>query len=507
MKDRPEAPCATNILFPAALAVLIRLQDFFVHFHDWDEAAMMAQAWAVTQGQILYVDIFQIHPALNIFFFVPFFLIFNPDTAPHLIKITNCLLIIGGAVLVYMCARARTKNQHTGMIASTAFVLCFAANWAKSSHGEFYAAFPLLGAAYLLLFKKNPIYRDYFSAGICLAVACFFKQTAVFDSAALLAGALLLRSDSGQTTRQMRAAFAGALTIFTAVSMYFLYAGAWTQAMTSMWITPLTGYSGLAEAPGLYSFFTQRAHTLSAVVRSVAAELPVLTLAAASGAAITLRAKKPRVLTEPERVCAACLLWLITDLVGIALIGRFYPHYLIQIIAPLILLSVFALRMIPEGKLEILFKTFALLTFSLALRSASSAISELAARNWAPKRVVQSQKTAEIIRKVTKPTDRIFLYRAWNLDVFFLSRRLSNNGIYMFIDMISEHSKNREIEAAKRKEFTDNLPRVIAVDPTGWLFPKADAFFRDILRRHYDLLTSETGINIYLKRTPRDHDD
>src|SRR5215470_9855928 len=78
---------------PILVGVLVRIPDTFYHFRDWDEASMMAQAWSMTRGQVLYRDVPQIHGALNIALLVPFFTILPPDAAPHAIKVFNLLLV------------------------------------------------------------------------------------------------------------------------------------------------------------------------------------------------------------------------------------------------------------------------------------------------------------------------------------------------------------------------------------------------------------------------------
>lgn len=62
-----------------ALVLLGRVPSLFYHFANPDEVALMAESWAMTQGQVLYKDIAQIHPPLNLAIIVPFFHIFRPE--------------------------------------------------------------------------------------------------------------------------------------------------------------------------------------------------------------------------------------------------------------------------------------------------------------------------------------------------------------------------------------------------------------------------------------------
>ena len=63
-------------LWTLLIVVLVFLTRFHTLFHnylDWDEAAMMSEAYAMMQGQVLYRDIHQIHPLFQFFIFIPFF--------------------------------------------------------------------------------------------------------------------------------------------------------------------------------------------------------------------------------------------------------------------------------------------------------------------------------------------------------------------------------------------------------------------------------------------------
>ena len=66
----------------AILVLLGRVPSLFFHHSDWDEAALMAESWAMTRGQVLYKDIVQIHPPLNFAILVPFFHVFRPEWVP-----------------------------------------------------------------------------------------------------------------------------------------------------------------------------------------------------------------------------------------------------------------------------------------------------------------------------------------------------------------------------------------------------------------------------------------
>ena len=100
-----------------------------------------------------------------------------------------------------------------------------------------------------------------------------------------------------------------------------------------------------------------------------------------------------------------------------------------------------------------------------------------------------------------KKGDRIFLYGINNLDVFYLSGRLSNNGIYMYIDMDSTHINDEELEASKRREFAAHPPALMIVNSSSNFHKNttrsAEDFFMALIRDRYNLRKSIGGADFY----------
>src|SRR3990172_3321611 len=91
---------AVGIFFIALFVSLVRYHSLFFHYVDWDEAAMMSESWAMTQGQVLYRDIRQIHPPFQFFIFIPFFYLLPVHIVPFAVKLMNLLLVLLGTFLI-----------------------------------------------------------------------------------------------------------------------------------------------------------------------------------------------------------------------------------------------------------------------------------------------------------------------------------------------------------------------------------------------------------------------
>ncbi|MFH2203816.1 MAG: hypothetical protein ABIJ96_11915 [Elusimicrobiota bacterium] len=488
MPEKRVFPPYAAFLALALFVVLLRLPDIFTHFKDWDEAAMMSQAWALTRGQILYRDIFQLHAVLNIALFVPFFLLFSPDAAPHAIKLFNAVLIFGGALAVRRAAVKWLASPALALLTAFLFAACFRWGWAQSSHGEFYALLPTLWAAHILLFSKDLSPRRLFAAGLLGGVAFYLKQTALFDTAALWAIALH-RSRPGRRAATAAALAGGFAAVTAVITLYFAAHGAGKTALYSIWARPVLNYAGRA---------TGRLRLVGTIAHAYAGYFSLMFAAAAAGAYALIR-RRGAALSDGDRIFIYLALWLAADLCGLILGGRFYPHYLIQLIPATVLLSVHVLRGLHVRLQATAARAFIAIALIFGLHDAAGRLASLSAAGWRTPQVAQSQAAADYVRAHTRPQDRIFVYKAENLDIFYLARRLSSNGIYMFIDMVAEHTHDAATEERKRQELLAAPPAAIIVDPRGLRFASAETFFADIIKKHYQPAATISGLRIYLR--------
>lgn len=466
-------------LWIAGLVVLTRLPDVFSHYHDWDEAGMMSQAWAMTRGQVLYRDIFQYHPVLNFAVFVPFFACLKTSVAPHAVKAFNAALVFGGACLVRRLAARWEAGRDAALAAALLFVWLMGREWALSSYGEFYTIFPILLSAVLLQAKKP----SWFAVGALWATAFFLKQVAVYDAAALTFGFLLWRRPAG-----FLKIAAGALMIGAAVAVYFAAHGALAVAFDSMIASALAYRTVSVSLPMRIALFAKL--MLGPALRDFAACWLLVSAALWAGRR-SVKLKAPLTL---------CGIWLAVNSFGVWSIGKMQLHYVLVLVPPACLLAGLALASAPAE-----FRVRARLTLASLLISASAwtawpQLRALSMEQWLDQRARGSLALAEAIRRNTKDDERIFLFGINNLDVFYLSERLAANGVYLYLTMEFPALHEPEKVELERKRFRENPPALLlANNEPGFrdASPGLTDFIKGQLRERYKLIGTIGAADFY----------
>jgi hypothetical protein len=475
------------------MVLFVRSADVFYHFVDWDEASMMAQGWAMTRGEVLYRDLPQIHGVLNMAIFVPFFSIFNAAAAPHAIKAMNLTLVLLGAFMIRGIGRRWLANEPSALLAAMIFVFALGRLWAMSSHGEFYTIFPTVAAAALLFFPPPRMRLPYrmLAVGALFSTALFIKQVATFDAAALtLTWLAVSPEDRRQKLQALGWSLLGALVIVAAIAAYFFAHGAEIEWIDSMFSRVLH-YTEASDG--------SRAALLLELVQAVVGAFAPAVLAVAAGVMFLFTSDERR--SAEGRFFLALLAWLAGSTIAIIATGRFYDHYLLQLIPPTSLASVYIIsRMPPAVSRAVVFGTGTLL-FAYAALSGGSRLATLRATGWIPAEVQKSRALADAVRAYTRDDDRIFIYQAVNLDVFFLSGRLPAAGITMFIEMAEEHMGDVQLSMAKRRSLAEQPPALILFGKEQWWhIPVSEAFFRGLLQQSYERVAEVEDVALYRRR-------
>lgn len=454
----------------AALLLLTRLPDLFFHYRDWDEAEMMSEAWAMTQGEVLHRDIIHLHPLLQFALFVPFFLLLPPDAAPHAVKGFNALLALGGAWLARGLVRSWNGDAGAARAAGLLLLWLLGRPWALSSYGEFYTLFPALLSLWLLGLPRPP----FAVVGALWGAAFFVKQTAAFDAAALAAGWWLLRRPRRAEALVAAArAAAGACAVAAAVAAYFLAHGALGHALDALFVRPFA-YRLLPGMP----LPERAAHFAARMALPLLRDLAPALLAAGAG----LAAARGRV-SPPARLC---LLWLAAGAACVWSLGKMHPHYGLALVAPAALL---AGALLGEGApwRRHVSRALSALLLAAGLWTGAPAVAELARAGWRPEPVAGSQALAQAVRRHSAPGERVFVYGVQHLDVFYLAERAAAGGVYNYMAMEEWFVRDATLVSRQRAALAADPPALLVVNGTGRFpaSPESRAFFAALMRDRY----------------------
>ena len=483
-----------------AAVLATRSQNLVFPAYNWDEPAMMAESWAALHGQALYRDIYQIHPPLQFLVFMPFFLLFPPEVAPIAVRCFNLLLVYLGAWVVRKFFLHLDNTAAT--FAAVLFVLFLGQEWATSSHGDFYSVFPMLFSSYFILCRKDFSLLTASAVGFLWGIAFFFKQTAFFEAIALFLIFLFFRKNKistkvSETTAILLGFIAATILSFsygliqgtgpaTADAVVFRNVRLYTDSDKNSFLGADNNLlQAFAQAIGI---FLNEVSSLRIVFYALLLLWFVALIFAGKNTA-----SKASVSHRSIRLyLIASLLWFGHILVGVAFAGRFYNHYLIPTVTPVVLFFTSWFLMV-QPKIR---KTLLVAAIVLSLFGAGS----LFIHNWSKRSAAsavenRSHQIADFVKKHTDSEDRLFLIEECYLDIYYLAERKSPNGIYMYLDMDSDHTHDVSEEKRKRQEFVASLPKAIIWGSCSQ-YP-ADLFYSDIIASRYFLRANIQGAKIF----------
>ncbi|EKD28559.1 MAG: hypothetical protein ACD_79C00276G0003 [uncultured bacterium] len=465
---------------------------------------MMSEAWAMLNGQILYKDIYHAHPIFQFFIFIPFFILFDNNVVPHVIKFFNIILIFLGAILINKLAFKLYKSRllsFFGAVLFSSYLGYF--QWTQSSYGEFYALFPIIAAA-LLLYDINYIEKNkILYAGILCGIAFFIKQTSFFDILALIV-IFLISNKYPHKWKLLTILLGGIFISFMVAMIYPLYNSSFYETIQSIFFHNIISYANyssynfLEKFPKLFlTFFYQFKYIKHLIFFNDYIFYIFLLTIIFSIIFIIFGFVQNKNNKYYQVQCILCsLIWIVMVLIGIVFIGRFYGHYLVQISIPFVFLILSLIYSFPLflRHFYIIIGTILILIFSIV-----TFYSFIATNVFSPDAVKKSEEISQYISNITNNKDTIFLYKESALDIFYLSKRLSANGIYMFQDMDSAHTNDKTSENKFRSKLLINKPKIII---TGSLATSNgstfELFMQKLINANYALKTEIRGSKIFL---------
>ena len=299
-----------------ALAVALRLPTFVTRFFDADEAAIGVQGLVVRSGGTLYRDIFDRKPPLPpLAYAASFAATDSTDVRPMRVLVT-LFLVLGGLLMAHEAKRQWGTNAHAAW-AGTLFVTGAMALFPADAGAANYAHFAVLPGAAALLWSRRPQWFWALAAGIAFGLALLTRQSWLFALPAALYGTW--RSGSW---RGLGLFVIGTGAIISTVALYAPFGAYWEWNFTN--------------SPG---FVLAAAGIGISLLRALASSAAFIGFHITMAVALWMVLRRRNPLTVAGRDDRDVWLWLLSGLAAVAAGFRFFGHYWLQVVPPLVVLT------------------------------------------------------------------------------------------------------------------------------------------------------------------------
>ena len=298
------------------LAIVLRLPTLVTRLFDADEAAIGVQGLVVRSGGTLYRDIFDRKPPLPpLAYAASFSLTDSTDVRPMRVLVT-VLLALGGLLMAHEAKRRWGTNAHAAW-AGTLFVAGAMAFFPADAGGANYAHFALVPGAAALLWSRRSQWFWGLAAGAAFGLALLTRQ-----SWALALPAALYSAWCAGRWRNMGLIAVGTAATVSTVALYAPFGAYWEWNFTNSpgFVLAAAGVGisllrGLASSAAFIGFHITMAVCLW----------------------LTLRTRNP--LRAAGRDDRDLWVWLLSGLAAVAAGFRFFGHYWLQVLPPLVVLT------------------------------------------------------------------------------------------------------------------------------------------------------------------------
>ncbi|KKR11617.1 MAG: hypothetical protein UT39_C0005G0052 [Candidatus Woesebacteria bacterium GW2011_GWA1_39_21] len=311
----------TWLFFILLSVVILRIPNFFEPYSYGDETIYLTLGNGVRNGFTLYKDLHDNKPPL---------LYITAAIAGNLFWFKGLLLISSliGIVIFYRFSRKLfPKIRHFSSISTLIFSILSTLPFFEGNivNAENFMIIPTLLAFYILLFKNNS-YKNIFISGILFSISSMYKIPALFDVPAIfIYWVLLTKIDRKNLKKLAGKTLVLTVGIFLPIFVGFLYytaKGAFNEYLTAAYLQNFGYISSWRPYAQKEPFLVKNAPLLMRAFVVVVINFVLILL-------------RKRV----NKKFLFLVSWTSFSLFGITLSERPYPHYLLQVVASLSMLT------------------------------------------------------------------------------------------------------------------------------------------------------------------------
>ncbi len=465
-----------------ALTLILRIPSFFEPYYYGDEMIYLTLGQGVRQGLTLYKDIHDNKPPLlyltaaiseNLFWFKAILAFWNLITIAFFYKLAEKLL---------------AKNSKAQKVATFLFAILTAIPMLEGNivNAEmFIVGFTII--AFLILLRERPSFSGIFFAGVLLGIGTLFKVPAAFDLPVIVVY-WLLTTDLTNLKTIIKNTFILVLGFVAPIALTFGWSylqGSLSEYIKAAFLQNVGYLSSFRPGDVQKPFYVRNAPLL---IRAFLVALGI--------AGLFIYRKKI------SRHFIFFTVWTLLGLFAVTLSERPYPHYFIQVAAPVtLLMAMFLAEKSVEQSLSILpllvaflvpvyYKFYYYPTYSYYARFVSFVSGKIDKgtylQSFAPT-VQRNYKIAEFLSLSSRKSDRVFMWDPDSAIVYALARRLPPIK-YTADYHVNDYSNKAEVA----KEISSNPPKFIILT-SGRTFSELEP----LLKSKYLLISQIENANIF----------
>ncbi len=471
-----------------ALVLILRIPSFFEPYYYGDEMIYLTLGQGVRQGITLYKDIHDNKPPLlyltaavadNLFWFKVILAFWMLITTVLFYKLSKRLFAGSGSV----------QKISTIIFAALTTLPLLEGNTVNSE--LFMIGFTIM--AFLILLSETLTSKKIFAAGALLGLGALFKIPAAFDAPVIVFFWIItsnLKNDWQKILKNTLILFAGFAFPIVLTFIWYFFKGALPEYIKAAFL----------QNVGYLSSFRPGDVQKSFIVRNA----PLLTraLIVFVGLGITWLFRK-----KISRKFILFCVWTLFALFAITLSERPYPHYLLQVAAPLSFLigmlvtekgfeqSLTIVPLLITFMVPVYYKFYFYPTSSYYMRFinfADGKITKDAYFQSFDANTVRNYQIANFLATLSLPTDRVFIWDPASPTIYALARRLPPIK-YVVPYHVNDYS-SRSIVAG---QISAGLPKFIILTD-GNPYPEISA----LVKVRYLLINRIGNADIYLRREP-----